>query len=294
MSLDWQLYLLLMPTLVYFAIFHYWPMYGVQIAFRSFIASMGITRSPWVGLEHFRHFMNSFRFIRVLRNTLVLSVSQLVLSFPLPIVLALLLNQVRHQRYKKFVQVVLYAPHFITTVVLVSIMFVVLSPRSGLVNNIITTLGGQPILFMGEAGWFRPLYIGSTIWQNTGWASVIYLGALATVNPELYEAAMIDGASKFQRMIYIDAPSVAPTAVLLLILNAGRIMSLGFEKAYLMQTPLNLQTSELIATYVYKVGLLEVRYSYSAAISLFNNVINLVLILLVNQVAKRLSNTSLM
>lgn len=290
---NWELYLFLLPTLIYIIVFKYLPMYGVTIAFKNFNPALGIQGSPWVGLRHFERFFNSYWFHDLLRNTLALSVFQLVASFPMPIIVALMLNQVRHKRYKKVVQTVIYAPHFISTVVLVGIMFVFLSPSSGIVNKAIELLGGEPVFFMARPEWFRPLYVLSGIWQGTGFGTIVYLAALTSVPPELHEAAIVDGATKLQRIRYIDIPSIIPTAVILLILEMGNIMNIGFEKAYLMQTSLNVTASEIIPTYVYKVGLLQAQWSFSAAVGLFNAVINFILLITVNRIAKSLSNTSL-
>jgi putative aldouronate transport system permease protein len=290
---NWELYLFLLPTLIYIIVFKYLPMYGVTIAFKNFNPALGIQGSPWVGLRHFERFFNSYWFHDLLRNTLALSVFQLVASFPMPIIVALMLNQVRHKRYKKVVQTVIYAPHFISTVVLAGIMFVFLSPSSGIVNKAIELLGGEPVFFMARPEWFRPLYVLSGIWQGTGFGTIVYLAALTSVPPELHEAAIVDGATKLQRIRYIDIPSIIPTAVILLILEMGNIMNIGFEKAYLMQTSLNVTASEIIPTYVYKVGLLQAQWSFSAAVGLFNAVINFILLITVNRIAKSLSNTSL-
>lgn len=290
---NWELYLFLLPTVIYIIVFKYLPMYGVTIAFKNFNPALGIQGSPWVGLRHFERFFNSFRFWDLLKNTLGLSVFQLVASFPIPILVALMLNQVRHKGYKKFVQTVIYAPHFISTVVLVGIMFVFLSPSSGIVNKAIELFGGEPIFFMARPEWFRSLYVFSGIWQGTGFGTIVYLAALTSVPPELHEAAIVDGATKLQRIRYIDIPSIIPTAVILLILNVGNIMNIGFEKAYLMQTSLNISTAEIIPTYVYKVGLIQAQWSFSAAVGLFNAVINFILLISVNWLAKRLSDTSL-
>ncbi len=290
---NYELYLFLAPTLLYFAVFHYGPMYGVQIAFKDFMASKGIWGSPWVGLVHFQRFFNSYLSWSLIANTLVLSLAQLAFGFPVPIILALLLNQMTNARFKSTVQTVTYAPHFISTVVMVGMLLVFLSPRNGLVNYLIQALGVEPVFFMGKQEWFRPLYVASGIWQSSGWSSIIYLAALSGVDPQTHEAAVIDGATKLQRILYVDVPGIIPTAVVLLILNMGQIMSVGFEKAFLMQTPLNLAASEIISTYVYKVGLLNVQFSFSAAVGLFNSAVNVVLITAVNSISRRVSAISL-
>lgn len=292
-SRNWVLYLFLLPTIAYFVIFHYIPMVGVQIGFRDYRAIDGIWRSPWVGLKHFRRFFSSYNFFIVLKNTLALSFLQIIFNFPVPIILALLLNQLRHKRFKGFVQTVTYAPHFISTVVMVGILRAFCSPSSGIINHLIHFFGGEGIYFFAEPSWFRPLYIISGIWQNMGWASIVYLAALTGIDPTLHEAAMVDGASKFKRIMNIDIPGILPVVVVMLILESGRVMSIGFEKVFLMQTPLNLDMSEVISTYVYKVGLLNVQYSYSTAIGFFNSVVNLILIVSVNAFSKKVSNSSL-
>ncbi|EES72356.1 ABC transporter, permease protein [Paenibacillus sp. oral taxon 786 str. D14] len=290
---NYQLYLFVLPVVVYYLIFHYYPMYGVQIAFKNFMATEGIWGSPWIGFDHFERFFNSFQFERLILNTIYLNLLQLIVGFPVPIILALMLNQLMNKKFKRFSQTVVYAPHFISTVVMAGIIFLFLSESTGMVNKIIVLLGGEPINFMGEPGWFRPVYVLSDIWQNAGFGTVIYLAALAGVNPELHESAVVDGANKFQRIIHIDIPSIMPTMVILLILSIGNLMSIGFEKVLLLQTSLNQSTSEVIATYVYKNGVLQGQYSFTTAVGLFNSIINFVLLLIVNQAAKKLTNVSL-
>lgn len=290
---DYQLYLLALPAVVYFFIFNYVPMYGIQIAFKNFMPVKGIWGSPWVGFKQFERFFSSYQFWQLIKNTIGLSFYELIAGFPVPIILALLINQTRNKKFKKVVQTVTYAPHFISVVVLVGMVSIFLSPRNGLINNIIRLFGGEPIFFMGEPGMFKSLFVFSGIWQNAGWGTIIYLAALAGVSPELYEAAKVDGATKLQIIRHVDIPGIIPTAVTLLIMNAGHIMSVGFQKVYLMQNPLNLISSEIISTYVYKVGLIQSQYSYSAAIGLFNSIINLILLISVNKISKKLSETSL-
>jgi len=290
---NWQLYLFLLPTLAYFLVFRYYPMYGLQIAFRNYKAVKGIWGSPWVGFQNFERFFAAADFSQLLKNTLAVSVGNLLVSFPVPIILALLLNQLPSKRYKKIVQTVIYAPHFISTVVMVGIIFLFFSPSSGIVNHVIVALGGQAIHFTAEASLFRPLYIGSDIWQSAGWGSILYLAALASINPELHEAAVVDGANKLQRVWHIDIPGILPTVVIMFILNSGKIMAVGFEKAYLMQTSLNISASEIIATYVYKRGLLKSQFSFSTAVGMFESVVNLVLILSVNYISRKVTDSAL-
>lgn len=290
---SWQLYVLLAPGLIYLAIFKYWPMYGAQIAFRNYNPVDGFTGSPWVGLKHFTRFIDSYQFERLLINTLTVNTLGLILAFPVPIILALIINQLTSERFKKFAQTVLYAPSFISVVVVVGMIFLLFSPRSGLVNHLITLGGGSPTFFMGEPGWFRPLFIGSDIWQNAGFSMIVYLAALTAIDPSLHEAAKMDGANKYKRIWHIDLPGILPVITILFILAIGNLFNLGFEKVYLMQTDLNLPTSEVINTYVYKTGLQNAQFSYSAAIGLFNSVLNLALLLTFNWVARKANQSSL-
>ena len=289
----WQLYAFLLPALVILILFSYVPMYGVQLAFRDYNPIMGITGSPWVGFEHFSRFFNSYQFKQLISNTLVLSLYSLIVGFPIPIILALALNQVKNSKFKKLVQTVTYAPHFISVVVLVGMLGIFFSVNGGLVNEVIKLFGGEPKLFMGEVKYFRHMYVWSGIWQSMGWSAVIYLAALSGVSPELHEAATVDGATKLQRIWNIDLPTILPTIVTLLILNCGSVMSMGFEKAFLMQNPLNLENSEIIATYVYKMGLISAEYGFSTAVGLFNSIINCILLVTVNQVSKKIGQDGL-
>lgn len=284
---------MLTPALLYFAIFRYGPMYGLQLAFRDFMPNLGISGSEWIGLENFRRFFNSYHFEVLLKNTLTLSLYQLLVGFPLPILLALSLHALENKKVAKCIQTIVYAPYFISTVVLVGMINIFFSMNGGLINSLLALLGKEQILFLGKASYFPSLYVWSGVWQSTGWSAIIYLAALSSVNPELHEAAKIDGAGRFQRILHIDIPHIVPTIITLLILNAGKIMSVGFEKAYLMQNSLNLEKSEIISTYVYKVGLLEGQYGFSTAVDIFNAVINCVLLVLVNWLSKKVSGSSL-
>lgn len=290
---NYQLYLLILPTIFYFLVFKYGPMYGVQIAFKDFNPIFGIWGSEWVGLKHFARFFTMFQFETLVRNTLWLSVYALIISFPLPIALSLIMNHYPVIRYRRLVQTVIYAPTFISTVVLVGMIFVFLSPRSGIVNHVLVALGGEPVNFMASSGWFPSIYVWSGAWQGTGFATIIYMAALASVDPALHEAAIIDGANKWQRIRYVDLPAIMPTIIILLILAVGNIMNVGFEKALLMQTPLNKPTSQIIQTYVYEIGLQRAQFSFSAAVGFFNSVINFILLIAVNWFARRVSETSL-
>ena len=289
----WQLYAFLLPALVILILFSYVPMYGVQLAFRDYNPIMGITGSPWVGFEHFTRFFNSYQFKQLIGNTLILSLYSLIVGFPIPIILALALNQVKNSKFKKLVQTVTYAPHFISVVVLVCMLGIFFSVNGGLVNEVIKLFGGEPKLFMGEVKYFRHMYVWSGIWQSMGWSAVIYLAALSGVSPELHEAATVDGATKLQRIWNIDLPTILPTIVTLLILNCGSVMSMGFEKAFLMQNPLNMENSEIIATYVYKMGLINAEYGFSTAVGLFNSIINCILLVTVNKVSKKIGQDGL-
>ncbi len=289
----WQLYLLVIPPVLYFIIFKYLPMANAVLAFKNYNVVKGIWGSPWVGTQYFEMFFRNPAFVTLIKNTLYISFYQLIVGFPVPILLALALNEVKSARFKKTVQMVTYAPYFISTVVMVSIIMLFLSPRLGIVNTIAGALGFEAINYLGEPGMFRTIYVLSDVWQTMGYSAVIYLAALAGVDPSLYEAAKVDGANRFQKILNVDLPGILPAAVIILILSVGNIMALGFEKMYLLQNPLNLSSSEIISTYVYKIGLLNANYSFATAVGLFNSLINLVLLLVVNAIAKRASNTSL-
>ena len=289
----WQLYVMLILPVTYLIIFAYLPMGGAVIAFKDYSIRGGIWGSDWVGLKHFKNFFTTPDFKVLMRNTLALSLYSLVISFPMPILLALAINEMRGRHYKKVVQMVTYLPYFISTVVLVGIMQNIFSIRTGLVNNIITALGGTAVDFMGKPELFRSLYVWSGVWQGMGYSAVIYIAALASVDTSQVEAAIIDGAGRFARVWNVDIPAIMPTIVIQLILAVGSIMSLGFEKVYLMQNPVNMQFSEIISTFVYKRGLINFQYSYATAVGLFNSVCNLVLIVLANMFSKKVNETSL-
>lgn len=290
---NWDLYLLILPVIVYFFIFDYIPMYGVQIAFKNFIAAKGIWASDWIGFDHFKRFFDSYYFWRLIWNTFSISLYQLAVGFPVPLLLALLINEIGGKTFKRFLQTVTYAPHFLSTVVMVGLIFIFLSPQNGIINQLIVFFGGQPISFMTESGWFKSIYVWSGVWQGMGWSSIIYLAALAGIDPSLHEAARVDGASRLRRIWHINLPGIMPTVVILLILNVGQVMSVGFEKIYLMQNNLNLESSDVISTYVYTQGILGAQYSFAAAVGLFNSVINVILLVTVNQIAKKVNETSL-
>lgn len=289
----WQLYLCLIPVLAFFIIFKYAPMYGVQIAFRDYNPIVGITQSEWVGLKHFERFFNSYYFTRILKNTLGVSLYQLIAGFPAPIILAICINELSSLKFRKTMQMITYAPHFLSVVVVVGLLTSMLSPRTGIINHLLKQLNIGSTYFMAEPAWFKSLYVWSGVWQSTGWGSIIYIAAIAGISPSLYEAAIVDGASKLQRIWHITLPSILPTAIILLIMQSGRIMNIGFQKVYLMQNDLNLASSEVISTFVYKSGLINAQFSFASAVDLFNSVINCILLFIVNKISKNVSETSL-
>ena len=290
---NWQLYLMFLPVLIYFIVFYYMPMYGVQIAFKEFSGAKGIWGSPWVGLEHFQRFFNSNNFGETIYNTITISLYSLVVGFPVPILLALMLNEVKNKFFKKTVQTVTYAPYFISVVVMAGMIILFLSPSSGVINQMRKAMGLETINFMYESKYFKTIYVLSGVWQNMGWGSITYLSALAGIDPALHEAAVIDGASRLKRIWHINLPGILPTVCIMLIMNCGSLMNVGFEKVFLMMNDLNRSAAEVISTYVYKVGLQQSQYSFSTAINLFNSVINFLLLITVNTVVKKLDQASL-
>ena len=289
---NYILYLFLLPAIVLVFIFNYIPMYGVTIAFKDFSPLRGIWESEWVGLEHFRNFLESPNFHQIFMNTIKLSAFELLIGFPVPIILALMLNQLRRASVKKNIQLIIYAPHFISVVVIAGMVFIFLSP-AGPLNTVLGLVIDQPISFMSEPEYFRTIFIASGIWQGAGFASIIYVAALSNVNPELHDAATIDGASLLQRIRHIDLQALKPTMTVLFILAVGGIMSIGFEKAYLLQTSMNLPASEIIDTFVYKRGLQAADWSFGAAVGLFNSIISLILLITVNFIVKKLNGETL-
>ena len=281
-----------LPLLLYYIVFKYVPLYGLQIAFKDYRITRTIWECPWVGFEHFQDFFSSIYFFRTLKNTLIISCLNLVFGFPAPIIFALLLNEVQNSEFKKIVQTVTYLPHFVSTVVICGLI-VSFSAKDGLFNDIIELFGGtrSDLLMSKEA--FRPIYIASGIWSGFGWGSIIYLSALSSVDQEQYEAAYIDGAKRFQRMIYITLPGILPTIVIKLIMEVGSLMSVGHEKILLLYSPLTYEVADVISTYVYRKGLVDNDYSYSTAVGLFNSVINIILLVFTNTVSRRLTDTSL-
>ncbi|MDY2793544.1 MAG: ABC transporter permease subunit [Eubacteriales bacterium] len=294
---SWQLYVFLILPVAYILIFCYYPMAGLQIAFKKYNMSKGIWGSPWIGLKNFERFFASYQFKRIIGNTLVLSFYSLLASFPLPIALALGLNAMRGERYRKFIQNVVYLPHFISTIVLIGILYQMMNPRTGVYGLAYSALhdGAYAPNIVGQANSFRHFYVWSGVWQSMGWSSVIYIAALSGVDKALHEAAQIDGASRLQRLWHVDVPHLLPTVSIMLILRMGSIMSVGFEKVYLMQNNLNLPTSEVISTYVYKVAMASGTsdFSYSTAIGMFNSLVNLLLMIVVNAISRRLGEGGL-
>ena len=290
---NWDLYLLLVPSIVIYIIFNYAPMYGVQIAFRNYSSKLGIVGSKWVGLKHFQRFFRSYYAGRLIFNTLGIGVYSLAAGFPIPIILAIMMNELKSLHYKKFIQTVTYIPHFLSTVVLVSLINAFMNPKTGLFNVFLMRMGKPTIYFMVEPQYFKSIYVWSGIWQNMGWDSIIYVAALAGIDPTFYEAGRVDGASRWQMLLHITIPSILPTATIMLILRCGHIMGVGFEKIFLMQNDLNMSTSDVISTYVYRSGLLNAEYSFSAAVGLFNSVVNCVLLVAVNWVTGRFGGTQI-
>lgn len=293
MKRHWELYFLILLPILYLIIFKYIPMVGVQIAFKDFNVVKGIWGSGWVGLKHFETFFQSPNFWLLIKNTIGISFYSLIAGFPIPILLALALNELRTGFFKKSVQMITYAPHFISTVVMVSIIILMLSPHVGVVDRVASFFGFSTTNFLGYPEFFKSIYVWSGVWQEMGYASIIYIAALASVDPSLYEAARMDGASRIKKIMHIDLPALMPITIILLILSLGNIMGVGFEKIYLMQNSLNLSSSEVIATYVYKVGLLGANFSFSTAVGLFNSIINLILLVIVNFISRKISQTSL-
>lgn len=287
------LYVLLFPSIILLIIFAYIPMFGLVIAFKDYSPANGILNSPWVGFKYFTQFFNSVQFGTTMMNTLKISIYSILVGFPLPILLALLCNQLRAGKFKKVFQVTTYLPHFISTMVMCGIIILFLSPNSGLIANIFKSLGWTMPNLLSKPDSFAGVYVWSDVWQHIGWDSIIYLAALSAIDPTYYEAATMDGASRMQKILNIDLPLLLPTAMILLILRAGSLLSIGFEKVLLLQNPLNLAGSEVISTYVYKVGMQNFQYSYSTAIGLFNTVVNLIILLSVNWFSKRYTKTGL-
>jgi putative aldouronate transport system permease protein len=292
MQRNWSLYLLAVPVILFFLLFAYKPMYGAIIAFKDYSPGQGFARSPWVGFQHFLRFFRSPYFFRLLRNTFLISLYGLIFGFPAPIILALLLNEVRHPFYKRTIQTITYLPHFISIIVVAG-MLTDFSLSTGLFNDIIAFFGGERFPLLQRPNLYRPIYIASDVWQGVGWGTIIYLSALSAIDPQLYEAAMIDGAGRFRQMLHVTLPSITPTIVILLILRIGHLLGVGYEKTILLYNPATYETADIISTYVYRVGVMEQNWSYSTAIGLFNSAINFALLLIANKISRKISETSL-
>ena len=292
---NWQLYVMILIPLAYIIVFKYFPMYGARISFVDYVPRKGVMGSDWVGLDNFIRFFRSPQFWQLIRNTLALSLYTLVLCIPFPILLAICLTYLKNERYKKVVQMATYLPNFISTVIIVSLLQLIFNTQSGIVNNFLYLVTGQKINFLGLSKYFRSMYVWSTIWQTTGWNSILYISALAGVDPQLHEAAIIDGANKVKRIWHIDLAGIVPTIAIMTIMNMGSVLSVGFDKTFLMQNPTNLDISEVLSTYEYKVGIGGgvPSYSYPAAIGLFTAVVNFVMICVTNRISKSLSETGL-
>lgn len=288
-----QIYILLLPTALYFLIFKYGPMYGLQMAFRNYNTGLGIMNNPWVGLQYFERVLSRMYFYQVINNTLTISLASLIFGFPFPVLFALMLNEMRAGKGKKLIQTITYAPHFISTVVVAAMVTLFLSPSSGVLNKILMVFGIEAQNFLMKPEYFVPIYVISGIWQNLGWNAIIYVAALASVNPELHESAVIDGASRLQRICHINFPCILPTIIIMLILQTGSLLNVGFEKVFLLSNEAVLETSEVISTYTYRIGITGAQFSQSAAIGLFNSVVQFALLVLVNFIAGKVSETSL-
>ena len=287
------LFLMFIPVILYFVIFCYVPMYGVIISFQDYYPRLGITGSEWVGFKHFEKLFTGRYFFPVLRNTLIISIGKLLFGFPAPIILCLLLNEVRSLKFKKVVQTISYLPHFISWVVLASIVQTILSPSSGVVNYIIQLLGGEPIFFMGSSDWFRKVILGSSIWRDTGWQTVVFMAAILSIDPQLYEAADLDGAGRFQKMIYVTLPCIAPTIIIMFIMATGNVIQDDFDQIYNMLNAKVMDVGDVIGTYTYRMGIEKMNFSYATAVGLFKNVVSLILVTFTNAFSRKLSGSSL-
>jgi len=285
-------YLLFLPVLAYYIIFNYIPLFGLTLAFKDYTPSKGIFNSPWIGFDNFRRFFNSIYFGRTVRNTITISLMEIIFGFPAPIIFALLLNEIQNKYFKRIIQTITYLPHFISTMVICG-MILDFCLKDGLINDIIVLLGGERINLLMEAKYFRPIYVASGIWQNVGWGSIVYLSALTSIDTEQYEAAYIDGANRFQQVIHITLPGILPTIIVLFIMKIGGLMSVGFEKIFLLYNPTTYEVADVISTFIYRKGLVDFDYSFSTAVGLFNSVINITLVYFANALSKRVNEYSL-
>jgi putative aldouronate transport system permease protein len=290
---EWQIYVLLAPTIIWFIVFLYKPMYGLQIAFKDYSIFRGVAGSPWVGFEHFHTLFGSDQFLRAVKNTFMISALSLCFGFPMPIILALMFNEITHQVFKKTAQTIVYLPHFISTVIIAGIVITAFSPSAGIVNTFIEWLGFESIYFLIKPEWFRPIFIGSGIWQEAGFSSIVFLAAIAGVSPSLYESAVVDGASRWQMMWRITLPAILPTIIIMLIIRIGNLLEVGFELIILLYQPSTYETGDVINTLIYRQGLQGAQYDLAAAAGLFNAVVAFVLVMTANTISKRYSRTSL-
>ena len=290
---EWQIYVMLAPMLIWFAVFLYKPMYGLQIAFKDYSIFRGIEASPWVGVEHFNDLFGNSQFLRAIKNTFLISFYSLIFGFPMPILLALMFNEIINAAFKRSAQTIVYLPHFISTVIIAGIVITAFSPSAGIVNTVLSWFGVEPVYFLTKAEWFRPIFIGSGIWQEAGFSSIIFLAAIAGVNPSLYESAVVDGASRWQMIWKITLPSILPTIIIMLIIRIGNLMEVGFELIILLYQPATYETSDVINTFIYRQGLQSGQYDLAAAAGFFNAVIAFILVMTANSISKRFSRTSL-
>jgi putative aldouronate transport system permease protein len=290
---EWQLYVMLIPTIVWLLVFLYKPMYGLQIAFKDYSVFRGIANSPWIGLEHFETLFGNDQFLRALRNTIYISMLSLVFGFPMPILLAVMFNEILHQTFKKTAQTIVYLPHFISSVIIAGIVITAFSPSAGIVNTVMGWFGLDPIYFLTRAEWFRPIFIGTSIWQEAGFQSIVYLAAIAGISPTLYESAVVDGASRWQMVWKITIPSILPTIIIMLIIRIGNMLEVSFEMIILLYQPATYETADVVNTFIYRQGLQGGQYDLAGAAGLFNAVVAFVLVMTANTISKRYSRTSL-
>ena len=290
---EWQIYLMLIPTLVWFIVFLYKPMYGLQIAFKDYSIFRGVANSPWIGWEHFTYLFDNDQFIRAVWNTIKISALNLIFGFPAPIILALMFNEILHATYKRTAQTIVYLPHFISSVIIAGIVITAFSPSVGIVNMVLGWLGFDPVYFLTKPEWFRPIFVGTGIWQEAGFGSIVFLAAIAGVNPSLYESAVVDGANRWQMIWKITLPSILPTIIIMLIIRIGNIMEVSFELIILLYQPATYETADVVNTFIYRQGLQSGQYDFAAAAGLFNAVVAFVLVMAANSISRRYSRTSL-
>ncbi len=290
---EWQLYLMLLPLVIWLLVFLYKPMYGLQVAFKDYSVFKGVAASPWIGFEHFQTLFESDQFLRALKNTFIISFWSLLIGFPIPILLALMFNEILNQRFKKTSQTIVYLPHFISSVIIAGIVITAFSPSAGIINTIIKFFGGDPIYFLTKPEWFRPIFIGTGIWQEAGFQSIVFLAAIAGVSPTLYESAVVDGASRWQMMWKITIPSILPTILIMLIIRIGNMLEVSFEMIILLYQPATYETADVVNTFIYRQGLQGGQYDFAAAAGLFNAIVAFILVMGANALSKRYSRTSL-